>query len=247
MDGTLIATMIVSCLLGGLLKGISGSGLPAVVVPIIALQSDVPTAVAIAQFPSVFINIAQARPRNQPASAVLVHWPIAATLFVAAVIGVSLLRVTPPAALLLIVAGLTLAAALFLFLVPTFSLPSHLRLRVGIPVSLAAGISAGMSSLAGPILVPYLLSLRLPKDLYVPVVSSCYLATIVPTVGAFLYWNVVDPRLFALSGLAVIPALAGMKLGNRLRDKIDEMLFSYVVLAVLAGSAIMLIGKALTS
>lgn len=246
MDIALILTMVFSCMLGGLLKGISGSGLPAIVVPLIALQSDVPTAVAIAQFPSLFINIAQIRPRNSSFRAVLTYWPIAVTLFISAIIGVSLLRVTPPTVLLLLVAGLTLIASAFLFLVPSYSLPKKLEMPIGLPIATASGISAGMSSLAGPILVPFLLSLRLNKDLYVSVVSACYLAGIIPTVGAFIYWEIVDPQLFVLSGVAVLPAIFGMRVGNRLRDKINEERFNYIVLAILAGTAIMLIVKAVT-
>lgn len=248
MDMTflLITTIGVACLLGGLLKGISGSGLPSVVVPLVALQSDVPTAVAIAQIPTLAINLAQAWPRAHPARSVLPHWPIAATLFVATLIGVSLLRVAPPTILLLIVAGLTTFAAMFLFLVPSFVLPKRLRLTVGVPIASVAGVSAGLASLAGPILVPYLLALRLQKDLFISVVSLCYLACIMPTIGAFLYWNVVGPRLFILSGVAVVPALLGMWVGNRMRDRIDERRFRYVVLTVLVGTAALLVGKALS-
>ncbi|TNF18362.1 MAG: sulfite exporter TauE/SafE family protein [Rhodobacteraceae bacterium] len=245
MDPALILTVVVSCLVGGLLKGVSGSGLPPVAVPLIALLSDVPTAIAIVQIPTMSINLMQAYPRTHPLRTVLPHWPIAATLFLSAILGVSLLRVTPPTLLLVLVAGLTLVAALFLVLAPAFTLSARARLPVGIPMAAAAGVTAGMSSLAGTILVPYFMALRLPKDVYIPVLSLCYLSAILPTIGAFLYWNVVEPRVFVLSALAVIPALLGMWYGNRMRDRIDERQFRYVVLVVLAGSALLLIGKAL--
>lgn len=245
MDPVLIVTVVVSCLVGGLLKGVSGSGLPPVAVPLIALLSDVPTAIAIVQIPTMSVNLIQAYPRAHAPRSVLPHWPIAATLFVSTILGVSLLRVTPPTLLLVLVAGLTLVAALFMVLAPSFTLSDRARLPVGIPMAVAAGVTAGMSSLTGAILVPYLMALRLPKDLYISVVSLCYLAAIVPTIGAFLYWNVVEPRVFMLSALAVIPALLGMWYGKRVRDRIDERQFRVVVLIVLAGSALLLIGKAL--
>lgn len=247
MDPLLILTVVASCLIGGLLKGVSGSGLPPVAVPLIALLSDVPTAIAIVQIPTMSINLMQAYPRSHGPRDVLPHWPIATTLFFASIVGVSLLRVAPPTLLLALVAALTLVAALFLFFAPSFTLTARARLPVGIPMAAAAGVTAGMSSLAGTILVPYLMALRLPKDLYISVVSICYLSAIVPTIGAFLYWNVVEPRVFVLSALAVIPAIVGMWYGNRVRGRIDERQFRFVVLIVLAGSALLLFGKALAS
>ena len=246
-DPLLLAALVMGCLLGGLAKGISGSGLPQIAVPLIALMTDAPTAIAVVQIPTMSINILQARPQGYPMSAVLPHWPIVAVLFVTTIVGVGLLTVTPPSILFVVMAGLTLTAALLLVLKPTFTLPVRLRLPIGVPLAGVAGVTAGMSSLGGPFLIPYLLSLQLPKNLFVAVISLCYLAIIVPTITFFLLWDIVEPVLFLYSGVAVLPALIGMWVGNRLRDQIDDAAFRKVVLAVLVVSAVGLIAKAIYS
>jgi len=245
IDPAILWLLLFGCALGGFVKGISGSGLPQIAVPILALATDAPTAIAIVQLPSLAINIFQTRPRSRSPHRLLPLWPIVTVLFLAAIVGVGLLSVTPPAALFLIMAGLTFASAVFLMHKPDFALRSALQLPVGIPVAAMAGICAGMSSLAGPILIPYLMSLRLPKDLFVATISLCYLAIIIPTIVFIWYWNIVEGALLVQSTLGIFPALIGMWLGNRLRDRIDERKFRLFVLVMLSVSAVGLLAKAL--
>lgn len=243
-DPTLVAAVISGCLLGGFVKGVSGSGLPQIAVPLIALTWDVPTAVALVQFPALSINLFQVRLRGHPPSVLLRQWPIVLVLFGATIIGVGLLRAAPPAILFAFMGVLTLASVAFLMLKPQFTLPEQMRIPAGLGLGLAAGISAGLSSLAGPFLIPYFLSLRLHRDVFVSVVSLCYIAGILPTVGFFLYWNIVPPGVFALSLLAIVPALAGMWCGNFLRARIDEAQFRRIVLVMLIASSLALLAKA---
>ncbi|MDF1609054.1 sulfite exporter TauE/SafE family protein [Hoeflea sp. YIM 152468] len=245
VDPAVFWLMLSGCALGGLVKGISGSGLPQIAVPLLALTTDAPTAIALVQIPSMAINIIQSRPRSQTPHALLPLWPIVTILFLSAIVGVGLLRVTPPAALFLIMAGLTFASAVFLVHRPDFALAPPLHLPIGIPAAAMAGICAGMSSLAGPILIPYLMSLRLPKDQFVATISLCYLSITIPTTVFMLYWGIVDGALFIQSGIGVVPALAGMWFGNWVRDRIDERMFRLFVLIMISASAIGLLAKAL--
>lgn len=244
VDWIIVAAVLAGCLLGGFVKGASGSGLPQIAVPVIALFADVPTAIALVQVPALSINVAQIRVRGHPASSVVRHWPVAVALFCATIVGVGLLRAAPPQLLFAFMAAVTIATVAFLWLKPDFALPPSLRLWIGLPLALLAGLSAGLSSLGGPFLVPYFLSLKLPKEVFVSTVSLCYLAIIVPTVGFFIYWDLVDPRLFLYSVGAVVPSLVGMWGGNAFRGRIDDDQFRRVVLLIQLISAAGLIYKA---
>lgn len=246
IDTTIVAAVLVGCLVGGFVKGASGSGLPQIAVPVIALFANVPVAMALVQLPALSINIAQVRVRDHPPSTVLRHWPVVLALGCATVVGVSLLRIAPPAFLFALMAGVTISTVLFLWLKPNFSLPPSMRLKIGVPLALTAGLSAGMSSLGGPFMVPYFLSLQLPKNVFVSTVSLCYMAVILPTIGFFLYWGLVDPRLFVYSIGAVIPSLAGMWAGTKFRDRINDRQFRNVVLLIQLVSAAGLIVKAVS-
>lgn len=245
IDPAIIAATLIGCFIGGIVKGVSGSGLPLVAVPLIALVTNVPVAVAVVQMPALAINLLQARPKG-PASEVARHWPIFIALSAGTIVGVGLLKAAPPSLLFAFMGALTVAAATFLVVTPDFALPARLRLRLGIPVALAAGLTAGLSALAGPILIPYFLSLHLPKDVFISTISICYLTVIAPTVAFFLYWDLVEPKLFLFSLAAVVPSIAGMVGGNLLRSRIDDRQFRAIVLATLLATALGLIVKAVS-
>jgi hypothetical protein len=244
VDPAVVAVTFIGCLLGGFVKGVSGSGLPQIAVPLIALLTDVPTAIAVVQLPAMSINLFQARPQNHSAGELIRHWPVFLTLFFATIIGVSILKVATPALLFALTGGLTIAAAVFLAVTPEFCLPGRWRLGLGLPVAMVAGLAAGLSSLAGPILIPYLLALKLPKDLFVSTISICYLCVIVPTIASLLYWDIVIIDVFLFSILAIGPAILGMITGNRVRSYINDRQFRNIVIFMLILAAIGLVGKA---
>ena len=245
IDPAIIAATLIGCFVGGIVKGVSGSGLPLVAVPLIALVTSVPVAVAVVQMPALAINLLQARPQGR-ATEVARHWPIFAALFAGTIVGVGMLKAAPPSLLFAFMGALTGAAATFLIVTPDFALPARLRLRLGVPIALAAGLTAGLSALAGPILIPYFISLHLPKDVFISTISICYLTVIAPTVALLLYWDVVEPALFLFSLLAVIPSLLGMAAGNRLRARVDDRRFRVIVLVTLLATALGLVIKAIS-
>ena len=246
IDSAIIAATLAGCFLGGVVKGASGSGLPLVAVPLIALVTSVPVAVAVVQLPAMALNLLQANPRGS-GHQVARHWPIFVTLFFATIIGVGMLKAAPPALLFAFMGAITTAAAIFLVATPNFTLPAGLRLGVGVPVALAAGLAAGLSALAGPILVPYFVALRLPKDVFISTISICYLTVIVPTVIFFIRWDLVQPELFLFSLLAIVPSMVGMAGGSMLRARIDDRQFRTLVLATLLATALGLIVKAFSA
>lgn len=59
IDTVLLAYVFGVFVLGGLIKGVSGFGMPLVTVPLIALVAPVPTAVALSLLPIIISNISQ--------------------------------------------------------------------------------------------------------------------------------------------------------------------------------------------
>ncbi len=243
VDLYLLIAISLTYVAGGFAKGVTGSGLPQIVVPVIALFTDVPTAVALVQIPTMSINMLQAWPAPQQRHEVLSYWPLYTITLVATIIGVVLISIAPSSFLYLFMATATLGAILLLYFNPNFVLPTRLKHPLGVSAGFGAGVSAGMSSLAGPFLVPYFLSQRINKDVFIPAISIAYLATIIPILIFFPLLGVVEWRVFLLSVIAVAPSILGMVLGNRLRNRINELQFRQWVLIVLSVSVVGLVYK----
>ena len=103
-----------------------------------------------------------------------------------------------------------------------------------------AGGMAGLSSLTGPLLIAYLLALRLPREVFVGSISIIYLLGAVPMYGAMLAWGRFGWAEVAWSCLALLPMHLGLALGTRVRQRIDERLFRRLLLGLLIGIGLML-------
>lgn len=101
------------------------------------------------------------------------------------------------------------------------------------PVGLVAGFLGGLSNLFGPVLVMFLVSLRLPKDEFVQAIAFLFVVG-----GTALYLTLIANGLLTLdkaatSLLAALPALAGVWLGQRLRGGIRQETFNRFLLVLL--------------
>ena len=97
----------------------------------------------------------------------------------------------------------------------------------------------------GPVLIPYLIALRLPKDHFVGAIGTLYLVGIVPLLFAFAGHGIMGPAEFAWSGAAALPVFAGMLFGQWLRRRIDQERFRRAVLTLLFFTGLSLVWRAL--
>src|SRR2546421_9427843 len=83
--------LIGALVLGGVIKGVLGVGLPLVLVPLITQLLDVPAAVALLTIPTVATNIGQALEGGRTSAAIWRLWPMLAALVLGTLIGAHLL------------------------------------------------------------------------------------------------------------------------------------------------------------
>jgi uncharacterized membrane protein YfcA len=114
-------------------------------------------------------------------------------------------------------------------------------------IGLAAGVTTMMANAAGPIMVVYLLAMRLPKDEFIGTGAWYYLLLNcfkVPFSGSLnlINWQSLQLNLIMLPGI-VVGALAGVRLVKHVPEKVFANLVQ--ALAVL-GAAWLLVGPFVT-
>jgi uncharacterized membrane protein YfcA len=93
--------------------------------------------------------------------------------------------------------------------------------------------------------VLYLLAIDMPKARQIVVQGVIYGAGSVALLAAHLASGVLNAATAPLSAALVLPALAGVWLGFRLHDRLDQALFRKAVLAVLVVAGANLVRKGL--
>lgn len=84
-----------------------------------------------------------------------------------------------------------------------------------------------------PIVTAYVASLGLDKDRLVATTALIYVASGAFLVGALGFQGAMDGNAVAASALAALPVLAGTALGDKLRRRASEILFTRALLVFL--------------
>jgi hypothetical protein len=230
---------------GGVVKGVTGVGLPLVLVPLAAQFVPVPDAVALVSVPMVVTNVTQAAEGGQTLDAIKRIWPILLLLVVGTVIGVHLL-VTIDRRLLSLILGLAfLGLAVLLVMMPRVRLSPAIARWSGPAVGLGAGVLGGMSAMFGPPMIAYLVGLGTEPDSFVKQMAIFAFTAAVTMLLALGGAGALSGFDLAVSAGAIVPIQLGMPLGRWLRRRIPPGVFRALVLIVLAVSGIDLLHRAL--
>ncbi len=240
VDTILWCTFALAC--GGLIKGTLGVGTPLLTVPMMVLVMPAQSAVTLMAIPIVVANLWQAADAPDIRSVIGRFWPTAAALLLGTMIGARILYVVDERTLLFLVGVCVITFTLLqvssfkLQLGPRWVKPG------GVVFGTLSGIIGGISSMFGPMLIVYMMSLKnLSKDEFVSAISFLYVCAVVPwAISLFLVGLLRGPLLWG-SLAAIVPVTLGMVLGQQLRRKISEARFQHLMLLILliSGSSMM--------
>lgn len=226
---------------GGVVKGTLGVGLPLLVVPLLTLILPASQAIGLLVMPVLISNIYQALQGGLWRVSIRRFAPLMAAQAAATMLAVQW-SVNWTGKMLDMAMGLTVLIAVLLMLVQPQGLIRPAQEKwLGPLVGALAGAMAGVSSLTGPLLITYLLALKLQRDIFVGSISVIYLLGALPMYGAMLWWGRFSWTEVAWSSLALIPVYVGLQLGMRLRQRINEKQFRRIMMALLAGIGLMLV------
>ncbi|MCB1511964.1 MAG: sulfite exporter TauE/SafE family protein [Hyphomicrobiaceae bacterium] len=220
-------------LLAGAVKGVVGLGLPTVSLAVLTATLGLKPALALLIFPSLVTNAWQAYDGGQLRPLMTRLGPMLVAVCVGTLFGVGVLAVSK-------VVWLSL---LFGVLLIVYAGSSLAGLRVAAPgshewwLSPAVGLVNGLlTGLTGSFVVPgvlYLQALQLPRDALVQAMGILFTVSTAILGVALGGARLMPADLAWLSLFAVLPALAGMRLGLMLRRQLSEAMFRRALFAAL--------------
>lgn len=233
MDPATLAATLSAFLLAGTVKGVIGLGLPPVSLALMILVLELPEAMAVLIVPSLVTNLWQALSGGGTAALArrLAPFLVPAGLFV------------PVGALALTRIDLPLLSALLGIVLTIYAASGLAGLRLALDARrerwaapLAGVMSGTLAGMTGSFSVPtvlYLQAIGLTRDEMVQALGVVFTILTVALALALGGSGLATPALWALSALSVLPALAGMVLGRRLRHALPERVFRPVFFSAL--------------
>lgn len=239
-----IATVL---LLGGLIKGTIGIGLPVFSVSVLGGFIDPHFLLALMVVPVVATNVWQSVSAGGGwRMSLLRFWPLILTFVVGTWAGAQVMARADTSVLLGLLGAVVIVFSITSYARPHLQIPRRHELWCGSVAGAAGGIMNGLTTVNGPPLVMYLVALGLKKDEFVGAYGLIAVCGSIPLAVSYAAVGVLGLHEAMWSTLALIPVFGGVALGQILRRHIDPMLFRRVLLAVLLILGLNLVRRAVT-
>jgi len=222
---TMALLVALTFVLAGIVKGVTGMGLPTVSIGLLGLLMAPAQAAALPIIPSLITNIWQFVGGRNRALLIRRTWPMLLAIFIATWAGTSLM-----------VGGETAHATLALGLVlMTYAAVGLAKVRLALPqhaepwlsplVGATTGVVAGATGVSVIPAVPYLQALGLEKEDLVQALGLSFTVSAIALAGGLASHGAFHFDVSGASLICTLPSLAGMFFGQWIRTRVDVATF----------------------
>lgn len=237
MTTSQIIVVMVSVILGAVLKSTSGIGMPFVTIPAISYVASIEEAVAVGALPNLVLNLALVWAQRHQWSATRDLARLSIFAFVGGAVGTFLLVSLPSEPLIAALIIVVLAYVALKIASPEFAVDPATSHRWAPVVGTTAGVMQGAVGISGPIVVSWIQSLRLERDAQILAVTVLFAVAGISQFPVLVGSGELD-GLWLITLIACVPTLATIPLGNRIRTRLSSAAFDQLVLVLLVLSAI---------
>lgn len=232
---------------GGFVKGAVGFALPMIMISGVGSLMSAEIAIAGLIFPALVTNIWQAMRQGFGAAwqSLKTYWRLNLTLLPMIALCAQLVAILPEAVLFTVLGGMVTVFGVLQLVGWKMHFPKSATNMVEWLTGLVAGFFGGLSGVWGPPILLYLLARDTPKKDLVRAQGVFFLGGSLVLVGAHFQSGVLNDQTVSLSAWLVVPALAGMLLGRKLQDRLDQQKFRRLTLFVLVIAGLNLLRRGL--
>ncbi len=209
----------------GLVHGTLGLGFPMMATPLLAMMTDMRSAILITLLPTMAVNMISIIKGGGWRNSIGKYWPLAIYVAAGSLLGSYCLIVSDPAPFKLLLAAIILLylnmEVLKIYRIAWIE--AHLQTAL-LLFGLTAGFLAGTVNVMVPILIILFLELDARPTAMVQVFNMCFFAGKVTQAGVFAQQGILTGSLFAatvpLAALGVLTLILGMALRARISAQI---------------------------
>lgn len=230
----IIVLAVLAVVLGGILKGAVGAGVPIITAPAITVLYDVQTAVAVLVVPNLLSNVWQAWAFRRQAMS-----PRFLILFtgggMAGVLAGTLLLAWLSAEVLSLLVVLSVAGYIALRLArPGWVLSTRLAEKFAGPVGLLGGVLQGTTGVSAPASLSFLNAMRLPREAFIGTISTFFVTMSAMQIPALISVGILTVERTVMGFVVLAIVFASMPIGAWLGRRFSAAVFDRIMLVVLA-------------
>ncbi|WP_296479427.1 sulfite exporter TauE/SafE family protein [Roseinatronobacter sp.] len=240
-----ILLAVLAILLGGVMKGAIGAGVPVIAAPALTMLFNVQTAVAILVVPNLLSNVWQAwhfRKEAMPRR-FLVLFAGGGMLGVA--VGTFLLSILPQETLSLMVACAVIAYITLRVARPGWTLARDTANRLCGAAGIAGGFLQGATGISAPASITFLNAMKLPREAFIGTISIFFVSMTAMQIPALWSVGLLSLEMLAYGFGALGLVFLSMPLGNWLGKRASPKVFDMVMLVTLGVIAVKILFEAI--
>ncbi len=225
-------------------KGTFGMGFPLIATPLIALLSDVPTAVVLTLFPNICMDLYQSFNRPWQREDIRRVLPLILPGVAGIFVGTKLLATLPGPTLNLCLGLMILAFTVSQLMPWKPTLPRSNRTLWTTAAGVVAGVIGGVTNVFSPVAI-YFYAMELEKAAFVQSLGAAFLAFKLTQVATTYHFELWTGTLAMLSLPLAVIALSGYWCGRRIQVRLPETTFRKAVLVILSVAGVSLVLRSL--
>lgn len=245
MPPDILAFIAAAFVIAGLVKGLTGLGLPAMSLGLMLLALELRDAMAVLVVPLFLTNVWQGVTGGQFRAIVNRLWPLFATGVVAVWFAVGVMIGADPAILAMGLGTVLAGYSAYSLATPQIRPPGHWEGVLSPLVGAVTGTIGGLTGSMAVPAVPYMQALGMNRDALIQAMGIWF-SLGSAMLGVALGGRGAMPAALTVVSLgAVLPAVLGMELGRRLRNRLSEALFRKVFFTALLLLGLYIAGRGL--
>ena len=243
-----IFLIVPAFLLAGAIKGIVGFALPIVALAILVNGFALPDAIALTLGPALFTNFWQSFTGGHFQQIVRRIWPLLLVACFSTWIGVYILSIANLTYLKLLLGFVLILYAGISMLTPQIPPPKPSLEKWLSPVfGFMGGLVLGTTGIFTVPAILYLQALGLERDVLIQAMGISFTVAMAVLGVSMTGQDMLSIELGLMSAFAVLPALIGMTIGQRVRKKVPELKFRQLFFMALFLSGLYIFFQAFSS
>lgn len=217
--------LFIICGFAAIVHGTVGIGFPLIATPLLAMVTDVRTAILALVIPTIVLNIANIVKGGSWKRSILIFWPLAFYGVIGSFLGTRLLILVPAESFRPLLAG-----AILLYLNVErigFGLnwiEHHPRGAMAL-FGLSAGLLGGTVNVMLPALVVFALEVKMDKTATIQVFNFCFLSGKLTQGAVFLNAGLLTPDIIKISIPLALVSFGVMLMAIPLRNRLNESMY----------------------
>ena len=243
MDLTLfhLTIVLMTLLLGGFLKGVTGIGLPTILTPSLAAVFGIQIAVPMVAISTVTANVLVIRRYNHAWREVTKLWPMIAAGLFTTFGGALVLHKCNQAVMAILLSILAIGYVVSELSGKKIRIPPHKLHIYGPLTGLVAGFFQGTTGVCGPLVIAYLAGIKdFSREAYFFALSLVFMIFSLNQVIGYVVCGMYTMEIAWMGLMAVIPVICSFYIGIWLQEKLDIQKIRKATLALIFISALKL-------